>query len=186
MCEEAALALTSEQMLFGGIDRAGPTRKPAKVLLARSTARPLHALKRVRLSPVFSEQDWRDYEAQRLVVEAGFGVADTQARKMIHALWDRRAQLGLGLYLALDGKRLVGAIGRFRLPAHPCARLQEVEVFPPWRGQGYGNALLAAALDLLDAEGSRTAVVGADEDDWPLDWYRRCGFHDVARVPLTR
>jgi GNAT superfamily N-acetyltransferase len=41
-------------------------------------------------------------------------------------------------------------------------------VFPSWRGQGYGDALLAAGLDVLASEGSRTAVVGAHEDDWPL------------------
>ncbi len=186
MGEEAALALLSEQMLFDGNGTADPARKPAKVLLARSTAEPLYALHRVHLTPVISEQDWRAYEAQRLIVEDEFGVAETKARKMITALRDRRARLGLELYLAREGKSRVGAIGRFRLPAHPCARLQEVDVFPPWRGQGYGNALLAAALDLLDTEGSSTAVVGADEDDWPLGWYRRRGFRDVARVPLTR
>ena len=58
--------------------------------------------------------------------------------------------------------------------------------FPSWRGQGYGGALLAAGLDVLASESSRTAVVGADEDDWPLGWYRRRGFHDSARVPLSR
>jgi len=57
--------------------------------------------------------------------------------------------------------------------------LQEVDVFPSWRG--YGDALLAAVLELLVAEGSNTVVVGADEDDWPLTWYRRRGFCDVAR-----
>ena len=59
-------------------------------------------------------------------------------------------------------------------------------MFPLWRGQGYGDALLAAVLEVLAREGSRTVVVGADEDDWPLSWYRTRGFHDSARVPLTR
>jgi ribosomal protein S18 acetylase RimI-like enzyme len=187
VCEEAALALVSEQLLFDGNCGALSARVPAKVLLARPTAESEHARTRLRLSAATSEQDWRDYEAQRLVVEAEFGVAETQARTMIDALRDRGARLGLELYLARDGKNLVGAIGRFRLPAHPwCARLQEVDVFPRWRGQGYGDALLAAVLDLLASEGTRTAVVGADEDAWPLGWYRKRGFYDVARVPLTR
>ena len=26
-------------------------------------------------------------------------------------------------------------------------------------------------------------IIGADEDDWPLAWYRRLGFREAARVP---
>jgi hypothetical protein len=46
--------------------------------------------------------------------------------------------------------------------------------------------VLAAVVDLLAGEGSTVVVVGADEDDWPLLWYRRRGFRDVGRVRLTR
>jgi len=191
VCEEVALALMSEQLLFNGKgngnERASRTRGPAKVLLVRSTAEPLRSRQQVRLGAATTEQDWREYEAQRLVVETELGVDETKAQKMLDTLRDRREQLGLELYLARDGAILVGAIARFRLPAQPsCARLQEVDVFPSWRGQGYGDALLAAMLEVLAREGSRTVVVGADEDDWPLNWYRRRGFHDSARVPLTR
>lgn len=153
VCEEATLALISERLLFGGNAAADPGRMPAKVLLVRSAAEPLRTVKRVQLTAASGEQDWREYEAQRLVLEAEFGVTETKARKMVDALRDRRARLGLELYLARDGERLVGAIGRFRLPAHPFwVRLQEVDVFPPWRGQGYGDGLLAAVLDLLPGE----------------------------------
>ncbi len=80
----------------------------------------------------------------------------------------------------------MGAVDRFRLPGRPCARLQEVDVFPPWRGQEFGNAVLPAVVDLLAGEGSAVVAVGADEDDRPLSWYRRRGFHDVGHVRLTR
>jgi len=57
---------------------------------------------------------------------------------------------------------------------------------PGWRGQGYGDGLLTAVLAMLNAEGVSTVVVGADEDDWPLSWYRRRGFRDTVRVSLDR
>jgi len=47
VCEEVALALMSEQLLFNGKgngnERASRTRGPAKVLLVRSTAEPLRS-----------------------------------------------------------------------------------------------------------------------------------------------
>jgi ribosomal protein S18 acetylase RimI-like enzyme len=63
------------------------------------------------------------------------------------------------------------------------ARLQEVDVFPGHRGNGYGEAALTAICAQLASEGLRDIIVGAEEDDWTLSWYRRRGFHDVARVP---
>jgi GNAT superfamily N-acetyltransferase len=57
-----------------------------------------------------------------------------------------------------------------------------VDVFPEHRGHGFGTALLEGVRRLLVAENITTLVVGADDDDWPLDRYRRLGFRDVARV----
>ena len=59
-------------------------------------------------------------------------------------------------------------------------------MFPSWRRMGYGEAVLAAIVDLLAGEGSTSVVAGADEDDLPLSWCRRRGLRDVARVPLPR
>ena len=58
-------------------------------------------------------------------------------------------------------------------------------MFPPWRGRGYGDALLVAVFGLPAAEGSSTVVVGADVDDWPLGWYRKRGFREIARLPAA-
>jgi predicted N-acetyltransferase YhbS len=107
---------------------------------------------------------------------------------MVGELRDRGRRLGLRLYFAQDGQQVVGGVGSFRLPVphQSCAWLQEVDVFPGWRGQGYGDGLLTAVLAMLNAEGVSTVVVGADEDDWPLSWYRRRGFRDTVRVSLDR
>jgi hypothetical protein len=107
-----------------------------KALLVRPTAEPVAAARAVQLHPVESDDDWREYQQERIAVEAGFGIGEATARAMVDALRARGDRLGLGLYLAWDEDRLVGAVGRFRLPGWPCARLQEVDVFPAWRDQG--------------------------------------------------
>jgi len=187
---ERACALRSEQLLAHStrVLEPGESLGAAKALLVRAADEPRAAPRTVDLVPVRSVQQWRHYEEQRIAVEAGFGVGESEARRMVGELRDRGRRLGLRLYFAQDGQQVVGAMGSFRLPVphQSCARLQEVDVFPGWRGQGYGDGLLTAVLAMLSAEGVSTVVVGADEDDWPLSWYRRRGFRDTVRVSLDR
>jgi len=111
--DERAMALLTEQRLsattrlLGVIETAGE----GKALLVHPTAAVVPARVRVCLTPVLTEQDWRDYEDQRVVVEAGFGVDAMRARAMVEALRERSRRLGLGLYLASDGEQVVGAVG---------------------------------------------------------------------------
>ncbi|MGH3096555.1 MAG: GNAT family N-acetyltransferase [Streptosporangiales bacterium] len=188
--EAARVALLSEQRLFPATRLLSPAEAvgAGKVLLVRTTADRFPAQASVDLARIGTERDWADYADRRTAVEAGFGVGEAAARAMVADLRERTGRLGLSLYLARDAGNLVGAVARLRLlePLEHWARLQEVDVFPSYRGQRYGNALLAAVLDLLADEGTTRVVVGADEDGWPLTWYRRRGFHDVARVSLTR
>lgn len=89
------------------------------------------------------------------------------------------------LWLAIgQAGKVVGGVAAFRCPdrASPAARLQEVDIFPAHRGQGLGTALLEGVRDLLLSEGVSSLVIGADEDDWPLGWYRSLGFRDLLRV----
>jgi predicted N-acetyltransferase YhbS len=187
--DEVRLALATEQRLFPDAclvpDRTTAT---SKVLMVRPTSRPLPASRHVQLAHVHTVQAWENYTAARVAVEAGFGVAEDRARGMVHALRRRGRNLGLDVFLCIDDGQPVGAVGRLRLPQpyRAWARLQEVDVFPGWRGRGYGDAVLAAILERLADEDAAMAVVAADEDDWPLHWYRRRGWRDVARVPRTR
>lgn len=184
------MALATEQWLHpeARILRAEESPGAGKALLVRDLAEPLRTRRSVSLRRVASAQHWQNYEEQRITVEAGFGIPPEEAVRRVQQLRDGTERTGLDLYLAHDGRRLIGAVGRFRLPVpdRPWARLQEVDVFPEWRRLGYGDALLSAAIGLLNDEGCKAVVVGADEDDWPVHWYRKRGFHDVARVPLTR
>lgn len=61
----------------------------------------------------------------------------------------------------------MGAVGRFQLPNRPWARLQEVHVFPAWRGQGY------------------TAREPADSNGQPA-WGDHIGELQRIRAELTR
>lgn len=184
------MALATEQWLHpeARVLRSGGPSEIGKALLVRDVAEPFRTRRSVTLRRVASPMHWHVYEDQRIKVEAGFGVAPDDASRRVQQLREGTERTGIDLYLARDEGRLVGAVGRFRLPVpdRPWARLQEIDVFPDWRGHGYGDALLSAVIGLLNDEGCSTVVVGADEDDWPVHWYRRRGFRDAARVPLTR
>ncbi len=186
--DATAVALLSEQRLYPAARLLSETTTVAKALLVRPTAINIAARVRISLTPVVTERDWTVYADHRVAVEAGLGLDEATARAMVSTVRARTSHRGLDLYLARDAGTVVGAIARFRLPAPHAhwARLQEVDVFPVRRNRGYGNAVLAAMLTLLATEDSTMVVVGADEDDWPLSWYRRHGFDDVGRVPLTR
>ena len=187
---ESAMALATEQWLHpeARVLRSEQPVGSGKALLVREVAEPLRTRMSVSLRRVASAQHWRQYEDERIKVEAGFGISPEEALRRVQQLREGTERTGVDLYLARDERRLVGAVGRFRLPVpdRPWARLQEVDVFPDWRGLGYGDALLSAIIGLLNDEGCSAVVVGADEDDWPVHWYRRRGFRDAIRVPLTR
>ncbi len=184
------MALATEQWLHQEARALAAHEQPGagKALLVREVSEPFRTRRSVSLRRVASAQHWRLYEEQRIKVEAGFGVTAEDAVRMVRQLREGTERTGVDLYLARDDRRLVGAVGRFRLPVpdRPWARLQEVDIFPEWRRIGYGDALLSAVIGLLNDEGCAAVVVGADEDDWPVHWYRRRGFQDACRVGLTR
>jgi len=186
----ASWALTSERLRFGTARSLGPSEHAGrgKALLAAScTVVPTPASElRLGLEPITSERQWQLYEQHRIVVEAGFGVDAAGARAMVASLRDEAARLQLTMWFATAAGAVVGAAGYFPVPGTPAARLQEVDIFPACRRRGHGNALLTAMSSHLAEKGYRVALVGADEDDWPLHWYRRHAFTDVGRVPLTR
>lgn len=156
----------------------------AKVLLVRDASLPF-AQEALTLVLCSSESDWARYEDAREPVEATFGLDEQAARAMVRHAREHPAELGMRLWVACPhGSDVVAGVGAFHHPepCSPTARLQEVDVFPAHRGRGLGAALLEGARRLFVAEGVRTLVLGADEDDWPLAWYRRLGFNDVLRV----
>lgn len=183
----ASWALTSERLRFGTARSLGPSELAGrgKALLATScTTEPTTT--GLGLEPITSQRQWQLYEQHRVAVEAGFGVDAAGAQAMVASLRDQAARRRLIMSFATAAGAVVGAVGYFPVPGTPAARLQEVDIFPAHRRRGHGNALLTAMSSHLAAAGYQVTLVGADEDDWPLHWYRRHAFADVARVPLTR
>jgi GNAT superfamily N-acetyltransferase len=180
----ADLALASERLLRPGVAplRGGEAAGAGEVLLVRAAAVRL-AGGALDLVPCTTDADWARYAGARVAVEAGFGLDEAAARAMVARTRERGARIGLRLWTAPGP---VAAVAAFPVPGDPAtARLQEVDVFPGYRGAGRGDALLEAVRRLLAAEGVARLVVGADEDDWPLSWYLRRGFRAVARVPVA-
>lgn len=62
------------------------------------------------------------------------------------------------------------------------AQVEDVVVLAPWRGLGYGRAIVAAATRAaLEASPSLLFIV-ADADDWPKDLYARLGYETAGTL----
>jgi len=62
------------------------------------------------------------------------------------------------------------------------AAVDSVMTDPDARGRGYGDAVLARALDLAHEAGCDLVVLEAAADDWPRHWYARRGFAVIGSV----
>jgi len=196
----ADCALVSERLLFPATRTLDPDDPGVgKTLLTRPlhptpTTAPIAAPITARtpttgglwLTPITTETDWDQYTTARIAVEADFGVSPARAVRMVEELRERARRLDLRMSFGRTADGIVAAVGHLDGPPGTWSRLQEVDVFGPYRGRGFGNALLRAVLTRMAGRAATLAIVGADEDDWPLDWYRRRGFTDATRVAPTR
>jgi GNAT superfamily N-acetyltransferase len=101
---------------------------------------------------------------------------------MVAAMRRRAATMPIRWCLVWARGERVGAVGLLAFDGGEAGRLQEVDVFPRFRGHGCGRWLLGAIEADTAASGCRLLVVGADRDDWPLGWYGRNGYVEVAAV----
>jgi GNAT superfamily N-acetyltransferase len=62
------------------------------------------------------------------------------------------------------------------------AAVDSVMTDPEVRGRGYGDRVLATALDLAHEAGCDLVVLEAAASDWPRHWYARRGFAVVGSV----
>ena len=60
--------------------------------------------------------------------------------------------------------------------AGQAAEVDGVATRAAFRGRGYGDAMLAAAVSIAADRGCEHVALTAMSDDWPKDWYARRGF----------
>jgi GNAT superfamily N-acetyltransferase len=172
---QAELALTSERLLFG---QACPPQaaRPGKALLVKPLL--ARAEPELRLRQIRSAANWAQYLQERIQIEAQYGVESHAAQAMVDAMRRRQATQAIAWYFLHNQKVIVGAIGllTFEYASVRCGRLQDVDVFARFRGHGYGHQLLATIETHAFRRGLQHLVVGADQDDWPLQWYLKSGY----------
>jgi GNAT superfamily N-acetyltransferase len=189
MIPAPSAALRSEQLLFGVQDDAPRD----KVLLAAPVAAHVSAAAD-GLRAIATDQDWALYAAERTLIEAAYGVAPEQVARLVAHMRDVQSRHPMTWFLYQPGdepsepSEPVGAVGLYEFvhDGRLHIRLQDVDVFPRFRAQGHGNRLLGAVHALARRRGATTVLVGADVDDWPLQWYLRKGFVPVASVPKAK
>lgn len=137
---------------------------------------------------------------------AATGRVESVAQTEVHGLWDRSWRRDLTGIERLDAavaqliarERLndrvvavtdlvvreegrVVAAAQLRVDGATAA-VESVMTDPEARGRGYGDALLARALELAGEAGCDLVVLEAAADDWPRGWYARRGFAEVGRT----
>ena len=92
----------------------------------------------------------------------------------------------LGLWLAYEGRRIIGAIqlaqcgkdnGRHR------AEVQKLFVLREFRGRGVARALLAAVEQQAKKNGIRLLVLDTEADSPAAKLYRRLGWQEAGLIP---
>jgi GNAT superfamily N-acetyltransferase len=58
--------------------------------------------------------------------------------------------------------------------------IDAVATLKSFRGKGYADALMAAAIDAATERGCTHVLLSALVDDWPRSWYSRLGFVEVG------
>lgn len=104
----------------------------------------------------------RDPRTREHLLEHYRSYGPAGARERVFAVWDdRRIVAWARLWTRAGGDE---------------AQVEDVVVLAPWRGRGYGRAVVAAATRAaLEASPSLLFIV-ADADDWPKRLYERLGY----------
>ncbi len=66
------------------------------------------------------------------------------------------------------------------------AQVEDVVVLEPWRRQGLGRAVVAAATRVALTASPELLFIVADDDDWPKDLYASLGYETVGRLAIFR
>lgn len=96
------------------------------------------------------------------------------------ALYSRGAEVAL--LAVFDGEEIAARADLYIDPVERIAQFENLFTHPDFRGSGYGNSLVCEALKRGMQAGCELSFLTADLDDWPHEWYVRCGYVDAART----
>jgi ribosomal protein S18 acetylase RimI-like enzyme len=156
---------------------------------AESRQQPLDGEVRLRPMDEDSFRRWSDHSITGFARELGLAehLAPEETLRRARAEFARllpegRSTPGHDLMEALAGEAIVGLVWLGPHPRRPgAAGLYEIEVFEPFRGRGYGRAMLRSVDDLARSRGAGTVglnVFGGNETAHRL--YRAAGYRTVS------
>ncbi len=176
-------ALESERVLFEHVTLVDDHAE-GKALLVKPKTLDAPSPVPLRLEAIASDADWAAYLQARYEVEKVYGLNLEQTERIIQQMQQRMQRMALGWHFLWLDEEAVGAVGLllFEHQGQHYGRLQDVDVFPGYRGQGNGNRLLTAVEALAWQRRAAALFIGADTDDWPLGWYQRRGYTRIGTV----
>jgi GNAT superfamily N-acetyltransferase len=121
----------------------------------------------------------RDPRTRRHLLEhyRDYGPAGSDERRFVV-----REPVGAGSDAGAAPGRVVAWARLWTRDGGDAAQVEDVVVLQPFRGRGYGRAIVAAATRAaLEASPSLVFIV-ADADDWPKGLYERLGFATAGAV----
>lgn len=114
------------------------------------------------------------------------GELPTASEDELDQLADRAALYSRGADLTLlavyDGDEIAAHADLYVARAERVAQFENLVTREPYRGRGYGTALVRDALRRSEDAGCDLAFLTVDRDDWPTEWYRRLGFTEACQT----
>ena len=88
-------------------------------------------------------------------------------------------RVGARFFVVRDGAEIVAIAELYRLG--DVAQVEAVYTLEPFRGRGFGRAVVLAASRAARDAGADLVFLNADDDDWPKELYGKLGFDELRR-----
>lgn len=134
---------------------------------------------------------WIDDRAEEIDLPTAIGFSAAAGRESsdpaeaadAQMLADFRRVLAERVSARFFGVRVDGEVvaGCELYPSGDVAQIEDVYTLTPYRGHGFGRAVVLAAVRAAREAGADLVFLGADDEDWPKQMYAKLGFDAVGR-----
>lgn len=172
--ETRAVLVAAGYELTALAEMALPLDRPAPQTTSRAVAELVDVAESGRLHSVLWVDEWMP------------GIEASTVRQLV----ERRSADSAGetlSWVVRDAEAADPVSGDLVASADLCLRgwtgeIDAVATRTAFRGKGYGDALVAAAIAAATHRGCSHVLLSALTDDWPRAWYSRLGFAEVGRA----